>query len=164
MLKPDSLRAAITAACPDLRRDPEKLALFVDKGRIATRHGAPLAFEYRYQLLAILTDFPADQPNALMLAVILWLRVHQPELILNHGTGNEAFTFDCVVIDDKTVDLEIRLAELSEAVKVTPRAGGGHDFEFVPEPSLDEAFPGVPEDALLQEILSGGEPLFPPSG
>ena len=34
MQKPDSLRAAITAADPELGRDPARLLMWVEKGRI----------------------------------------------------------------------------------------------------------------------------------
>ncbi|HEX8402227.1 MAG TPA: phage tail protein [Allosphingosinicella sp.] len=155
MLKPDLLRAALVAAVPELARDPDKLTLFVEKGRIAARAGPANGFEYRYQLQAVLLDF-TGHPDAVMIAVLNWIHDHQPELLLNHSAGNEAISFDADIIDADTIDLAFTL-ELNEAVTFTPRAGGGFDATHRGEPQLVDALLGIPATTLLGEIYLGGE-------
>lgn len=162
MNKHDSLRAAIVAAFPvELQRNPERLAVFIDKGRIAARYGTDaspgaLSFEYRYKLVAILTDFEGET-DRLMTAVLAWLKTCQPERLLNHEKGNEAFQFEAIILDDRKADVEITV-ELEEAVDVTIDAEGGYLFGHRPEPAIDGG--GA---ARLEQILAGGEDLFAPS-
>ncbi len=162
MLKPDSLRAALAASIVDddgvrvLERDPEKLAVFIDKGRIAARPrraNGGLGYEWRYTLNVVLTDFQGS-PDAVAVAVVLWLAVHQPEALADHQAGNSAVKFEADIIDAKTIDLALEL-ELNEAVDVTPRAGGGFDLVHRPEPELCPPFDDVPETTPLQQLYVG---------
>jgi hypothetical protein len=57
MYKPDSLRAHLTAANPDLKRDPDKLLVFVDEGRLIATGTHSRSFEYAYKINVIITDF-----------------------------------------------------------------------------------------------------------
>lgn len=160
MRKHDSFRAAIVAALPDLARDPQALAVFVDKGRIAARAGPAGAlkatgFEWRYTLNAILLDFDGD-PNVLAAAVLDWIGTFQPELLQNHASGNEAFQFQVDVLDDTKVDIEIAI-EINEAVD---RASDG-TMTYRDEPTLEVNFAGVPAGTALDAITVSGEALFP---
>ncbi|WP_205716150.1 phage tail protein, partial [Escherichia coli] len=60
MLKPDSLRRALTDAVTVLKTSPEMLRIFVDNGRIASTLATSLAFEKGYTLNVIVTDFTGD--------------------------------------------------------------------------------------------------------
>ncbi len=167
MLKPDSLRAALTAGLVDaegvkfLERDPDKLAIFVDEGRIVSRMSAEPdfpapAFEYRYRLNAILQDF-TGHPDAVMVAIVLWLHVHQPELLQNHDKGDKAIVFDADIIDANTIDLSIEL-ELTETVAATAREdGSGYDLVHVAEPPPIDEIAGVPRWTPLKKVYLGGE-------
>ena len=55
MLKPDSLRRALTDAVTVLKTSPEMLRIFVDNGSIASTLATSLSFEKRYTLTVILT-------------------------------------------------------------------------------------------------------------
>ena len=57
MLKPDSLRRALTDAVTVLKTSPEMLRIFVDNGSIASTLATSLSFEKRYTLNVIVTDF-----------------------------------------------------------------------------------------------------------
>jgi len=152
MLKPASLRNVLTGAVPELKRDPALLRIWSDKGRIAGRLGGPLGFEYRYRLNVLIIDFTGSE-DAIAIAIVNWLREHQPDLLLNHDRGDQAVPFEVEVIDTKTVDLLFEL-ELSETVRVIPRDAGGFDAVHEPEPSLD--------DLLLGEPIGGLTPPRPP--
>jgi hypothetical protein len=159
MLKPDSLRAALVAAVPELAKDPERLKIFVDKGRIASRMGyAPahpqLSFEYRYRLSILIMDF-AGHPDGIIIAMLAWLHVHQPDILQNQARSKEAIVFEADILDDSKVDLSIEL-ELTEAVKVEQRAEGGFEATHVAEPPPIPEFEGVPRWTPLREIYRQG--------
>lgn len=159
MLKPDSLRAALTEALVDadgvklLERDPDKLRIFIDQGRIAAHYGGGVGFEWRYRLNAILTDFAGDV-DVVALAVICWVARYQPELLQNHNSAAEAVKFEADVIDATTIDLSLEL-ELNEAVVSRPRAGGGFDLVHLAEPDPTPPFDGVPDDTRLAQFFIG---------
>ncbi|HCN4591937.1 TPA: phage baseplate assembly protein V [Escherichia coli] len=73
MLKPDSLRRALTDAVTVLKTNPDMLRIFVDNGSIASTLAASLSFEKRYTLNVIVTDFTGDF-DLLIVPVLAWLR------------------------------------------------------------------------------------------
>lgn len=159
MFKPNSLRAALTAALPDLDRNPDRIAIFIDKGAVVARmspapaHPQP-GFEYRYTLNVLLTDLPGDAPDVAMVAVMLWLHEHQPDLLQNHA--DDTLAFEAEVIDGTTIDLVIRL-QLSESVRAAPREGGGFDLVHQAEPPAIEEFEGVPRWTPLARVYIDDE-------
>jgi hypothetical protein len=140
MIKPESLRAHITAAVPELRRNPEQLLIFIENGTIVSTGSPGLSFEYRYTLTMILTDFAAH-PDSIMVPLLAWLAVHQVELLQNfdkHG----AIAFDAEVIANDKIDLSIKIP-LTERVGVHPNeAGDGYNVEHYPEPEIETGLRG----------------------
>lgn len=135
MNKPGSLRAAIAAAVPDLQANPDKFLVFVDEGAIAASGTKSLSFEYRYTLNLILMDY-AGHANTIMVALLAWVKVHQPELVHNHDKRKDAIRFEVDHLNNATCDLSIKL-DLTESVRVTIGADGQpvavHQAEPVPE-------------------------------
>ena len=166
MLKPDAVRKTLVAAMPDYGRDPDRLAIFAEKGRIATRFHrengvSNLNFEWRYTLVVLLLDY-IGHPDVPMLTMLRWLQTGQPELLQNHGTANEAISFTAEILAGGTIDLELKV-ELTEAVKLVPRDDGGFDLPHLEEPAFDPIAEGFPENAPpLTEIWLGDRRLLPP--
>lgn len=162
MLKPDSLRQTLARGLVDdkgvrfLERDPDRLAIFIDQGRIAARNGASHSFEWRYRLQVILINFPKDMVDAVAVGVMLWLSEHQPELLANHQDGNEAVKFDADVIDADTIDLAFNI-ELNEAVDAQPRDDGGFDLVHRAEPNPTPPFDDVPAETRLRRFYLADE-------
>ena len=134
MIKPESLRAALVAAVPHLRRNPDRLLIFADEGSVAATFAPGLSFEWRYTLNLIVTDF-AGHPDAIMVPLLIWLRTHQSELLANFDNHGKV-EFEADVLANDKVDLSIKIP-LTERVGVKPRAGGGHDVVHYPEPQLE---------------------------
>lgn len=132
MIKPAALRAALTAALPDLARDPDRLLVFIDAGSVVSTHAEGRSFEYRYTLNLIITDFTGD-PDAVMIPLLDWVREHQPELMAN-WTNHERITFEVDVLANDAVDLSIALP-LTERVGVHADADGT-TAEHYPEPPM----------------------------
>lgn len=140
MIKPDSLRAALTAAIADLERDPDRLAIFVDKGRLVSRLTPGLGFEWRYTIRLEFHDFTGS-PDTIAVPLLLWLREHQPERFLEFAREDSAIGFAADIIDSTTWDVAIAF-ELSEAVELvagSDEAGKpGWTVTHLAEPSVTD--------------------------
>ncbi|MCA1199134.1 phage tail protein [Sphingomonas sp. R647] len=162
MLKPDSIRAALTAALPDYARDPDRLVVFAEKGRIATRPTAPgspvdRGFEYRYDLRIILLDFTGHL-DAVILPLLDWLATHQPDQLQTRANANEAIAFDAEFLGGTSADLELTL-RLTEAVGVVRKPDGGIDFVHHAEPGpIDPGYDGNP---VLLELMDPAGVILP---
>ena len=79
MDKPSSLRDTLTKALPALKKDPQKLAIFVTGGRVIHTGTDSLSFEYAYTLRALLLDYNGHA-DAVMAPVVWWMKRNQPEV------------------------------------------------------------------------------------
>jgi hypothetical protein len=130
--KPPSLRAHLGAANPDLRRDPENFLVFGDEGHVVAVGTGSLSFEYRYKLNVIITDYPGDA-DAIMVPLLAWIAVHQPDLLGNQELRKTGFSFEIDFNNHETVDLSIKL-DLTERVVVKRGAAGRLDVLHLAEP------------------------------
>ncbi len=131
MMKPNGLRQALTEAVADLARNPEKLHIFVDEGRIVATGTKTLSFEYQYTLTLIVTDY-GDSADSLMVPILAWLRANQSELFFNPDRRADGFKFEADILNHNTVDISVKLT-LTERVTVRV-AGGGYQVDHQPEP------------------------------
>lgn len=134
MLKPASLRAHLTAALPDLQRDPENLAVFIHAGNVKSTLTASLSWEYGYTLRLLFLDY-AGHVDAIIAPLLIWLRTHQPELLDNPTLREKAIRFDVEYLNSQALDLAIDL-DLTERVICRPRDGvpGGLNLIHAMEP------------------------------
>ncbi len=136
MKKLESLRKWMQEALPVLQREPERLQLFADEGRIACTAAAGLSFEYRYKITLQLWDF-AGHPDAVMVPLLAWMGVYERERLQSYASNAEAITFAAELLDAGKVDLEIKV-DVSERVQVIRRPDGtGCDVRHLPEPFED---------------------------
>lgn len=157
--KPDQLRAWLTEANPGLRREPERLQVFVDKGSLVATAASGLSFEYRYTLTLQLLDF-ADHPNAIMAPLLAWIAVNQPELLANPDRSREGIKFEADILDPGKVDLQIEIA-LTERVKVARQSDGTLQAMHLAEPPFPAGEHPLRDPAAepggLQQLYLGGE-------
>ncbi|MDZ5457006.1 phage tail protein [Azohydromonas lata] len=122
MEKLRSLRDALTAAVPEIARDPSKLTVFAKAGTsVATGAGERISWEYRYTATLLLLDF-AGNADHVIAAVHAWVRVYQVELLDNLDLRARGIQFEAELLNTAAVDLQITL-QLTEGVRVLPRAG-----------------------------------------
>jgi len=161
MQKPDSLREALTVADPELGRDPDRLLMWVEKGRIRAPMTASRSFGYEYTLHVVIVSFEGH-PSVLFLAINNWLRTNQPDLLAAGGAGaGRGYAFDADIMDNRKVDLELQL-ELTEQVALHPREDGGWNLEHLAEPPMfpdDEPLSDPP--APLRQVWWKDELLVP---
>lgn len=148
MKKPASLRKALTAALEELRKEPTRLAIWIEDGAVRSRDTGNLSFGFEYPLSILLRDMKTDIA-LITLAITRWLRRNQPDL-LAAGQG-DSFKFETDILDNEKADILITL-QLREAVTVTPKEGGGFDLAYQPEPAPlfegDAGFEGTAAPAL----------------
>ncbi|WP_443749713.1 phage tail protein [Asticcacaulis solisilvae] len=133
MEKPDSLRAFLVARAPELKRNPEKLQMYVKGGSTAARWSPDrFNYEYRYTLHVQILGF-TGHPDQIFLPVLVWLTDNEKAALQNFDNGDQAVTFDVDLLDDKTVDLELQI-KLTEAVDVVQQPGGTFRLTHRPEP------------------------------
>lgn len=144
MKKPAQLRAMLVALMPELGRNPDALAMWIEKGRVRSRLAAH-GFAWEYQLTVLLKEFAGD-PAVPFFAVTEWLREQQPERMA--PGGQNGFPFEVDILDDKTFDVQIVL-DLDECVAAEPAGAGRWNLSPIAQP--------VPIDP-------DGEPLRPAAG
>ncbi len=161
MIKPGLLRTALEAALPEFVQDRDRLAIFIDKGRLVSRRTPSLSYEYRYQLILFVEEFTGP-PDAIMVPLLLWLRTHQPDLLLRHDRADQAIAFKAEVLDQSSWDVRIEF-ELTEAVTLVARGDGtGWDVTHLPEPSPDDpSITGIEPPPPLRSIWLGEHQLIP---
>lgn len=116
MLKPKQLREALTASVPMLQRSPDSLNVFIDNGRIVSTLATSLSFEYQYQLNMVITDY-TDDIDLLIVPLLAWLRINQPDVMTTKEKQQSGFTFKADVISDTASDISIDI-QLTERVIV----------------------------------------------
>jgi hypothetical protein len=141
--KPDLLRAAITALLPELGRDPDRLAMWVEKGKVIARQGAQRGFAWEYDLIVLISGYAGD-PDVIMFTVCEWLRAQQPDLL---ASGAEGIPFEVDILDAGAVDVQITLS-LNEAVTAAPGDAGRWNLATVAQavpliPEISQIGPGL---------------------
>ena len=116
MLKPQSLFNLLLSAVPQFAAQPDQLSMTVRSGRIVSRLGNTLSFEYAYTLQLVVLDFTAH-PDCLIVPIESWIRANQPDLLDNPDRREKGFRFEAEYKGTGVMDLILEL-DLTEAVRV----------------------------------------------
>lgn len=138
MLKPDSLRAFLTAAVPALRAESDRLKIFMEKGQLRCALGQHLGWEYAYTLTLQIIDF-TGHPDTVAAPLLCWVRVNQPDLLQNRDRNRDGITFEAEILDNDKVDMEIQLP-LTERVTCARAGDGTFTAIHQAEPVYDQVF------------------------
>lgn len=145
-MKANSLREAIVAALPDFATDPDRLAMWIEKGSIRSPVTDSRSFEWAYILNISLENF-TGQPAILFLTINDWLRTNQAELL--QPGAHKGYSHEVDVIDENTVDMHVKL-HLTERIAVERQSDGTDTLQH-----LDDA------DCLLSDaLLADDAPLL----
>lgn len=132
MNKPESLRAHLLTTVVELQHNPDLLLIFIDNGKVRCTAAATLSFEYSYDLQIIFTAF-AGHPDSVMLPVLGWISINQPELLENYEKMQTGIQFEADILDKDKVDLGLTL-RLTERVVVGTDAQGNTTVKHAGEP------------------------------
>lgn len=152
MKKPADLRKHLETSVPRIRKNPENLHVFVEKGNVVSRIGGGLSFEYRYTINLVITDF-TDHADTLVIPLLAWIAINQPEILQHPDKQEQAIRMEAEIIDHNTVDLSITL-DLTERVIVVANPNGSYTATHPDEPTLPDL--GGPTG---WELLVNGTPL-----
>lgn len=139
MKKPGLLREAIAALIPETARDPDRLAMWVERGNVRATGNRQRGFSWEYDLIVVAENY-TGYPAQLFFVVVDWLRVQQPDLLKANGPG---FPFEVDVIDVSTVDVRMTLP-LREVVAAAQVDG---EWQLT---VADETVPLFPDDTPLR--------------
>lgn len=163
MKKPESLRAKLVAAFPELAADPNRLRMWIEQGSLQC-NAAPdnLNYGVRYTLTVVIEGWSLP---AIMIWVLLidWLRIQQPELLTPaHNEGERGVPFEADILTATESDISFDLP-LREMIRVARRPDGGFDMEYVAEKNVlfPDAQPILPNGPLLQSVWVEGRKLLP---
>jgi len=135
MNKPNSLREHLLTAVAGLKKNPDRLLIFIDAGSVRCTAAKGLSFEYTYTLQVLLTDF-AGHPDSVFIPVLEWLRLQQPDLLTNLERGKDAIAFEADILDGGKVDMSLKLP-LTERVIVKRQDDGSLDISHPDEPDFE---------------------------
>lgn len=135
MLKPNTLRAALTDNCRWCKACPEKLTVFIESGGIETTAETP-SFLYRYNLVVFIMDF-TENIDDIMLPVMAWIYRNQPDLLFNPDR-NKNIKFSSAINDDDSADILLEIP-VWERVIVRRNDDGTVTAEHIGEPPISRA-------------------------
>ena len=130
MKKPTSLRTALTAALPEIRNDPTRLAIWIEDGAVRARQTATHSFAFKYPLSILLREVSTDIA-IVSHAINRWLRRHQPDLLA--GGAGETYKFETEILDNGTADI-LFTVELTEGVPIAQNDDESWAVEYLEEP------------------------------
>ena len=142
MKKPESLRTHMLNAVKELQRDPDRLLIHTDNGKIRSLMSNGLSFEYEYELSFILTEY-AGELDAVMIPLLDWVRINQSELLVNLEKSKNSFKFETVLLDNSKVDLALTFP-VTERVIVKRQTDGQLNISFPDEPQYETAAERTP--------------------
>lgn len=132
MNKPENLRAHLLATVAEFKHNPDRLLIFIDNGKVSCTAAHTLSFEYSFDLQIILTEF-AGHPDSVILPILGWLSVNQPELLENLDKVKQGIQFEADILDKNKVDLSLTLP-LTERVIVGKDDQGNTTVKHAGEP------------------------------
>ena len=135
MLKINTLRDAMTDACPWCRANPEKFTVYVNNGGIETTGESP-SYLYCYTLGIFVMDFTQDL-DELMVPLMRWLYRNQPDLLLN-PEKNRDIKFSVTINDDDSTDILLEIP-VWERVIIRRNDDGTVHAEHIGEPPVSRA-------------------------
>lgn len=128
MRKIDTLKDAIFACLPELKRDPDRIRIWIERGTAKSTQTDSRAMTSAFQLNVLIVEMASDM-HVLFLAIFEWMRVNQPDLLTPTG---EAISFDADILDNRTADVLLQL-QLDQAVGAAPDGSGGYTIAYLPE-------------------------------
>ena len=138
MNKPKQLREHIELAIAQLKRNPDKLLMFIENGSVRCHLGENINFKYTYNLKLIVIDY-AMHIDTLMVPILAWLKVHQQDLL----DGGDRLQFEAEAIDHEKTDIAITLP-LSEKVQLLFHDDGNFTATHPDCPPIENAVGPTP--------------------
>lgn len=136
MKKPNQLRKVLEQSDPFFIKNPDKLQLWIEDGKIVRTGTENLSFYYQYSLNIVVTDYP-DNIAKLTVPILSYLQINQPELF-NPSLRESAVKFTPDFNNNHTADIHFEISPITEWVLVTDKKDGSVLIDYLPEPVWDK--------------------------
>lgn len=136
MKKPNQLRKVLEQSDPFFIKNPDKLQLWIEDGKIVRTGTENLSFYYQYSLNIVVTDYP-DNIAKLTVPILSYLQINQPELF-NPSLRESAVKFTPDFNNNHTADIHFEISPMTERVLVTDKKDGSVLIDYLPEPVWDK--------------------------
>lgn len=136
MKKPNQLRKVLEQSDPFFIKNPDKLQLWIEDGKIVRTGTENLSFYYQYSLNIVVTDYP-DNIAKLTVPILSYLQINQPELF-NPSLRESAVKFTPDFNNNHTADIHFEISPITERVLVTDKKDGSVLIDYLPEPVWDK--------------------------
>ncbi|WP_424411438.1 phage tail protein [Pasteurella sp. PK-2025] len=137
MKKPNQIRNVIEQSNPVFKSNPDSLQVFIDQGQIISTGANSLSFEYQYTLNVIITDYAEDIAK-IIVPVLAYLKVNQPEIFENPQRREGAFKFITDFNNNNTLDLSLEI-KLTERVVQKSGEKGEINLKYAAESTWNES-------------------------
>lgn len=136
MKKPNQLRHVLEKSDPFFIKNPDKLQLWIEDGKVIRTGTENLSFYYQYSLNILVTDYP-DNIAKLTVPILSYLQINQPELF-NPSLRESAVKFTPDFNNNHTADIHFEISPMTERVLVTDKKDGSVLIDYLPEPVWDK--------------------------
>ncbi|OCA54210.1 phage tail protein [Photorhabdus namnaonensis] len=138
MLKTKLLRDIISEYNPWFVQNPDRLEVYVEKGKLLATGTQSSSFMYQYDLNVLALDYPGSL-DSISISILIWARQHQPDLLFNPDRSNDGIQFDADILSDGTADI---LFVLRTTERVIVQAENGQlTTQHLDEPPYPSAGP-----------------------
>lgn len=137
MKKPNQLRKVLEQSDPFFIKNPDKLQLWIEDGKVIRTGTENLSFYYQYSLNIVVTDYP-DNIAKLTVPILSYLQINQPELFQNAQLRESAVKFTPDFNNNHTADIHFEIGPITERVLVTDKKDDSVLIDYLPEPVWDK--------------------------
>lgn len=149
MRKPNLLREILVRFAPYFKENPDLLEVYVTSGHIESTGTQSVSYLNDYEINVFAMDFAGDLRH-LILAILTWAKLHQPDLLFNPDKRKAGIRYDADILDSEKIDV-LFVIKATERVIVT-----FDDNKIVFDHPLEPAFPNRPMpdwDKLIEQGL-----------
>ncbi|EIJ69416.1 phage tail protein [Pasteurella bettyae] len=136
MKKLNQIRNVFEKSNPFFVKNPDKLQLWIDDGKVIRTGTENLSFYFEYKLNIVVTDYPEDIAT-LTVPILSYLQINQPELFQNTNLRESAVKFTPDFNNNNTADIHFEISHMTERVLVTDKKDDSVIIDYKPEPVWD---------------------------
>lgn len=137
MKKPNQIRNVLEKSDRFFVKNPDKLQLWIEDGKVIRTGTENLSFYFAYTLNIVVTDYPDDIAK-LTVPILSYLQINQPELFQNKDRRESAVRFTPDFNNNHTADIHFEIGPITERVLVTDKRDDSVQISYKAEPVWDK--------------------------
>ncbi|WP_443091369.1 phage tail protein [Basfia succiniciproducens] len=137
MKKLNQLRNVLEKSDPFFIKNPDKLQLWIEDGKVIRTGTENLSFYFEYKLNIVVTDYPDDIAK-LTVPILSYLQINQPDLFQNTSLRESAVKFIPDFNNNNTADIHFEIGPITERIVVTDKQNDSVQINYKAEPVWDK--------------------------